>query len=313
VTARDLLSAYLTGIAMGCADAVPGVSGGTIALIAGVYERLVAALTAIEPARIRRLAAGLAPANRGDALAAFREMDGPFLAALGAGVLTAVVTVLRLVAHLLSVVPVLTFGFFFGLIAASAAVLLGEVDLSTLGRRAAAAAGFLIAFLASGFAAGALGSGPGIAFLAGAAAVSAMVLPGVSGSLLLLILGQYAYMTGALAAFLDAVAAAAAGNGILPAVRAAPPVAAFCAGGLVGLFTVAHAVRRALRRRRRATVAFLVSLVVGALRAPVAAVGRELAATGGTWSDAAPAFAGAALLGAAAVLVLNRYTGAIEY
>jgi len=241
-------------------------------------------------------------------------MEVPFLLVLGVGVLSAVVTVANAVDVAYHQYPGLTFSFFFGLIAASVVVLLGEVSVETPGRVAAGVAGFTLAFVVSGLSQGnVLPGGLAVLFVTGAVAICAMVLPGVSGSLLLLILGQYAYMTGALAAFLDAVAAAAAGNGILPAVRAAPPVAAFCAGGLVGLFTVAHAVRRALRRRRRATVAFLVSLVVGALRAPVAAVGRELAATGGTWSDAAPAFAGAALLGAAAVLVLNRYTGAIEY
>ncbi|OYR80747.1 DUF368 domain-containing protein, partial [Halorubrum sp. E3] len=137
---REWATLYLKGVAMGSADAVPGVSGGTIALIVGIYERLIAAVTAIDPARVRRVLAGVRPGSRADARAAFREVDGAFLLVLGAGIGTAVVTVLSGVNHLLSTRPVATYGFFFGLIAASAAVLLGDVDLSTLRRKTAAVA-----------------------------------------------------------------------------------------------------------------------------------------------------------------------------
>jgi len=139
---------YLKGVAMGSADAVPGVSGGTIALIVGIYERLIAAVTAVDPARIRRLLAGARPANIPDARAAFHEIDGAFLFVLLAGIGTAVVAVLSGVDYLLETRPVATYGFFFGLIAASAAVLFGGVSLDTSRRKAAAIAGFARAFLA---------------------------------------------------------------------------------------------------------------------------------------------------------------------
>ncbi|GAB3411938.1 DUF368 domain-containing protein [Haloparvum alkalitolerans] len=314
VALRDWLAVYLKGVAMGCADAVPGVSGGTIALIVGVYERLIAAITTVSPERIRRVLAGVRPRNLPDARAAFLEVDGAFLAVLGAGIATAIVTVLRLVDHLLETLPVPTFGFFFGLIAASAVVLYGEVDLSTRDRKAAAAGGFLLAFLTSGYASSALGAGSyPVLFVAGAVAVSAMILPGISGSLLLIILGQYEYMSGALSAFVDALVGLAVGGEPARVTETAPPVLVFVAGALVGLFTVAHAVRRALERDRAATLAFLVSLIVGALRAPVAEVGRVLAETGGTWRAAAPEFALAAVGGALAVGLLDRYSGTIEY
>jgi len=119
---REWASLYLKGVAMGSADAVPGVSGGTIALIVGIYERLIAAVTAVDPARIRRLLAGARPANIPDARAAFHEIDGAFLFVLLAGIGTAVVAVLSGVDYLLETRPVATYGFFFGLIAASAAV-----------------------------------------------------------------------------------------------------------------------------------------------------------------------------------------------
>jgi putative membrane protein len=196
-TLRELAGIYLRGLGMGAADAVPGVSGGTIALITGIYERLIGAITAVDPGRIRTVLGGLRAEGRPEALAALREIDTPFLLALGAGIATAIVTVLRVIAVLLETNPVETYGFFFGLIGASALVLYSHVSLATRGRQVAAAGGFLLAFLLSGYAAGALGSSLPVIFVAGGLAVSAMILPGVSGSLLLLMLGQYEYMSNA--------------------------------------------------------------------------------------------------------------------
>jgi len=129
ITLRAFVGIYLRGLCMGAADAVPGVSGGTIALITGIYERLIAAITAVEPRRLRRIGSGIDPARRADAVDALRELDVGFLLAVGAGILTAVVTILRVVSVLLDVAPVGTYGFFFGLIGASAAVLYSEVSL----------------------------------------------------------------------------------------------------------------------------------------------------------------------------------------
>ena len=310
---REWAALYLKGVAMGSADAVPGVSGGTIALIVGIYERLIAAVTAVDPARIRRLLAGARPANIPDARAAFHEIDGAFLFVLLAGIGTAVVAVLSGVDYLLETRPVATYGFFFGLIAASAAVLFGGVSLDTSRRKAAAIAGFSLAFLASGYASTALSSSPPVLFVAGAVAVSAMILPGVSGSLLLVVLGQYEYMSGTVSRAVDGAIAVVTGDGTAVLRETLPTVATFLVGGVVGLFTIAHTVRYALDRARSATLAFLVSLVVGALRAPLLEVSIRLGESGESWRAAAPRFAVAALAGAAFVFVLDRYSAAIEY
>ncbi|WP_435073296.1 DUF368 domain-containing protein [Halorubrum sp. HHNYT27] len=310
---RNWAILYLKGIAMGSADAVPGVSGGTIALIVGIYERLIAAVTAIDLGRVRRVLAGVRPTNIPDARAAFHEVDGAFLLVLGAGIGTAVIVVLSGVNYLLASRPIATYGFFFGLIAASAGALLGGVSLDTPRRKAAAVAGFLLAFLASGVASTGLGSSLPVVFLAGAVAVSAMVLPGISGSLLLVVLGQYEYMSGTVSQTVDGLAALVTGNGSDALVETLPTVATFLVGGVVGLFTIAHAVQYALARARSATLAFLLSLVVGALRAPLLEVSVRLAESGESWRAAAPRFALAAVAGAAFVLVLDRYSAAIEY
>ncbi|MFC7042996.1 DUF368 domain-containing protein [Halonotius sp. GCM10025705] len=312
ITLRAFVGIYLRGLCMGAADAVPGVSGGTIALITGIYERLIAAITAVEPSRLRRILAGLDSANRADAVDALRELDVGFLLAVGAGILTAVVTILRVVSVLLDVAPVGTYGFFFGLIGASAAVLYSEVSLATRGRKIVAAAGVFLAFSLSGYAPTAIGTSLPIVFVAGAIAVTAMVLPGVSGSLLLLMLGQYDYMSTTLSTFTDGLIAAVRGNGTVALRETAPSIVVFLLGGIVGLFTVAHAVQWALAHYRKATLVFLVSLIVGALRAPVVQIGIELTEAGRGWTpELIGLFVAVAIFGAAVVVGIDRLAGGV--
>ncbi|MFB6126952.1 MAG: DUF368 domain-containing protein [Halolamina sp.] len=302
---RGWLGVYLRGLCMGAADAVPGVSGGTIALITGIYERLVGAVTAVTPTRVGRVLRSPLPGHRGDGVAAFLEADGPFLLVLGAGILSAVLTVTRVVDAALESFPAPTYGFFFGLIGASAWVLREEVSLSTTRQRFVAAGGFVLAFVVSGRAGAALGHGPAATFIAGTLAVSAMLLPGLSGSLILVLLGQYKFMTDSLTRFVDGVVA-----GDLEALVAGPgvTVVTFVVGAAVGLLTVAHVVRAALARDRAATLAFLVALIVGALRAPVE---RTQAVTGGMTPATATAFAVAAVVGVVAVIAVERAAGGV--
>jgi putative membrane protein len=302
---HSVLGVYIRGTCMGAADAVPGVSGGTIALLTGIYQRLITAITAVDPDRVLAVLAAPLPGRREAALEAFDEMDGVFLAALGAGVLTAVITISRLLEAAMHSYPVATFGGFFGLIGASAWLLRGEMVLNTRGRQAAAVAGFLVAFLLSGRAEGALGHGPVVVFLAGSVAVSAMILPGISGSLILLLLGQYEYMIGQLKRFVDSLLAFVSGDaGGVP--EETVTIVAFMAGGVFGLLTISHAVKWALARRQAATMTFLVALVVGALRAPLVQAGRSL--PGGWDTGALAAFLVAAVVGAAFVLGIERAT-----
>ncbi|KAB1194862.1 DUF368 domain-containing protein [Haloferax sp. MBLA0076] len=304
---------YLKGVCMGAADAVPGVSGGTIALVTGIYERLISAVTAITPERIRRVLTGISPKHRNDAVTALREIDVGFLIVLGAGIATAIITVTRVLTVAIDQQPVPTFGFFFGLIAASAVVLYAQVSLDSPRQLVAAAAGFTVAFVASGTVGSALGNSLPVTVVTGAIAVSAMILPGISGSLLLLLLGQYEYMTTALSQFVDTLIDVARGGPVSALVEPGTIVVAFIAGALVGLFTIAHIVRWALEHYRRETLAFLVSLIAGALRAPVVKTSEKLAELGQTWSvELFGIFALAALGGAILVLLVDRYTMVIE-
>jgi putative membrane protein len=308
---RDAARIYLIGIFMGSADAVPGVSGGTIALIAGVYERLIDAITALTSANVIRFLQSIRPpVDRDDLVGVLEDVDVTFLLPLGLGIVTAVVLVTRAVHYADQHHPVALFGFFFGLIAASAVVLWRQVVVTERRHIVAAVAGFVIAFVLSADGAVFAGHNPGLTFLAGVVAVSAMILPGISGSLMLVILGQYTYMTGVLSEFTNRLAALASGGGIDRLLTPGTTVVTFVAGAVVGLLTISRLVRRALDRDRETTLAFLVSLVIGALRAPVAEIGgRE----GLSWTPATIGeFLLVAAVGALILYALDRYAVDVE-
>jgi putative membrane protein len=305
VAAPWWLSVYLKGAAMGAADTVPGVSGGTVALIVGIYERLVTAITELDPLAVFLLGDIHTSAGRTALVTRLREMEVPFLLALGGGILTAVVTLSRLLATALDRFPALTFAFFFGLIAASAVVLYGEVDVGTPRQAAVAIGGVVGAFLLTGPIAAALPSTLPVVFLAGAVAISAMVLPGISGSFLLLVLGQYEFMIGTLGTFVDAALALATGGAQADLAGPGAVVVTFCAGALVGLLTVAHAIRWALDHYRAATLTLLVSLMVGALRLPATRIAGSVAAPS---ASVVVGLLAAGAAGAALVLGLDRAT-----
>jgi putative membrane protein len=178
---------FFKGAVMGAADAVPGVSGGTMALITGIYERLIAALASFRPGM-------LAMAGRGQFALIWREIDGAFLVSLGAGILVSLFTVLNLVQWLLITAPPVLWAFFCGLIVASLVLLLAEhrwkrIDgiLFLTGTLIAGSISFASEF--------ALAVNPLTLVLGGALAISAMLLPGISGSFILLLLGLYPAVT----------------------------------------------------------------------------------------------------------------------
>jgi putative membrane protein len=178
------------------------------------------------------------------------------------------------------------------------------VSLDTPRRGAAAVVGFLAGFVLTGELTAVLPTTPVVAILAGGIAVSAMILPGISGSFLLLVLGQYGYAVRSLSGFTDAIV------GLDPAgLRThGAVVVAFGVGGVVGLLTVTRVIEYALEHHRAATIAFLVSLMVGALRLPVE---RVLAATASPGAGVLVGLALSAVVGAALVIGVDRATGDI--
>lgn len=297
---------FLKGLFMGAADAVPGVSGGTIALITGIYEKLITAVSDLNPSEGLKLLDNILRRDFKQFIRDLKRLQIPFLTVLGLGIITSLVLVLRFMDFAIENFPAQTYGFFTGLIAISAVVLYSEVDLDTSLRKLTAITGFVIAFIASGFGASSPGRMLPLIFFAGMIAISGMVLPGISGALILVILGQYEYMSETLTDFTSALPEAITNLSVMPLQETAIPVTVFMMGAVTGLFTTVNIVEKALEKNRKATMVFLVSMMIGALRAPILQLNTVLNAESLTWISVLPEFTTAFILGGVTIILFHR-------
>ena len=189
-SAKDFVWIYVKGMAMGAADIVPGVSGGTVAFITGIYERLIDSIGAMGPKTIGILL-------KQGPLAAWRSVDGNFLLTLMLGILTSIFTLSKILSHLLKTQPELLWSFFFGLILVSALYIGKQIPRWQLNTVLGLAGGAVTAFLITTVSPQQIALNPLTLFIAGAIAICAMVLPGISGSFILLLMGMYAHVIGA--------------------------------------------------------------------------------------------------------------------
>lgn len=242
---RSALLLAAKGVCMGAADTVPGVSGGTIALITGIYEDLLAAVKSVDMRMLKNLLSL-------DIKAAIAGVHLRFLLCLFCGIGIAVISLARLMNYLLSYYPVPTWSLFFGLIAASVLAVGRRVKKWSVVSAAALFAGTLAAWHIVGLVPASTPESPGFVFLSGMVAVCAMILPGLSGAFILLILGKYEYILGLLE------------NPFLPANLAMLLVlAAGCAVGLAGF---ARVLKYVLDRWPDPAIACLTGMMLGSLR-----------------------------------------------
>jgi putative membrane protein len=234
-----MLKIFLTGMAMGAADVVPGVSGGTIAFIAGIYERLLNAIRSVRPELISVLMKDGIPA-------VWQKIDGTFLVVLLAGIGTSVLALARLITYLLATYPSAVWGFFFGLILASSIFLAREVRWNAV-IAAFFLAGVGIALYIATIRPTDLEPTTLIIFGSGAIAICAMILPGVSGSFLLLLMGMYATV-------LDAIKGFDFGF-----------IAIFAAGCACGLLGFSHFLGYMLQHFRAQVLSVLTGFLAGSL------------------------------------------------
>ncbi|WP_340641901.1 DUF368 domain-containing protein [Photobacterium damselae] len=234
------LITFLKGMAMGAADVVPGVSGGTIAFITGIYDTLLESIRRINPKLISVL-------KEKGLKGAFEHVNGAFLIALFAGILTSIFTLARFITWMLHTHPIPLWSFFFGLIIVSVIHMLKQVDRWALTR-------FIAVILGAAFAYGitvvnpvSMDPTPVNIVIAGAIAICAMILPGISGSFILLLLGMYAPILGA-AKSMDVVT-----------------LGLFAMGCVVGLLTFSHVLSWILRNYRDIALTFLTGLMIGTL------------------------------------------------
>ena len=251
---HDASGLFLRGVCMGAADVVPGVSGGTMAFILGIYEELVDSIRNVaRPPLWRALLGG----RIGEAFAA---INGRFLVAVGAGILTAVLSLARGISWLLRNEPVLLWSFFFGLVLASVLVVGQRIPRWTPALWGALALGTVVAFWLVGLVPAQTTEAAWFIFLSGALAICAMILPGISGSYILLILSTYFFILNALKGFLKSLVSLE-----LPVTQGAY-VVVFCAGCAIGLLSFARVLSYLLREHAVPTLGVLVGLMVGCLR-----------------------------------------------
>lgn len=225
---------------MGAADIVPGVSGGSIALIAGIYQELLDSINSFSLENLKLL-------TKGEVKRFYKAVNGSFLLSLLLGILTSIFVLSRLITFLMENHPIPLWSFFTGLILVSAFLILKEIKRWHLGVVAAVLVGTLIAFWVTNLPPTTSPDALWFTFLSGSIAICAMILPGISGSFILLILGQY--------------------EGILQAVteRNFLKLFVFALGCVVGILSFSRVVSWLLRKYHSATIGLLSGFMLGSV------------------------------------------------
>jgi putative membrane protein len=239
---RDYLVLSIKGGFMGVADTVPGVSGGTVAFVTGIYEELIASLAQIGPARFVDF-------RQGGPLAAWQAINGNFLLAVFAGLIVALFSVAQLMSWLLDQHRILLWGFFFGLILASVPLVLARMRCWRFGHIGWAGSGIAVGLGITLLGPGSTPDALWMIFLAGMIAISAMVLPGISGSFLLLLMAKYETMVTAVVE------------------RDVLVVGVFLIGAVIGILSVSRIIAALFRRHHDATITLLTGFMFGSLNA----------------------------------------------
>ena len=239
-TAKDYIILVLKGMGMGAADVVPGVSGGTIAFISGIYEELINSINSISPKLIslwRKEGLG----------SVWIKVNGPFLAAVFGGIFISVFSLAKALSWLLENHPILVWSFFFGLVLASVFFVGKEIKRWNVVSILLFATGAGIAYWITILPANTQVDSLPYLFLSGALAVCAMILPGISGSFILVLLGSYK-------AILDAVHE-----------RRIVEVLTVALGAVVGLLSFARLLKWLFQHHRHLTLSILSGFILGSL------------------------------------------------
>ncbi|MCM1371455.1 MAG: DUF368 domain-containing protein [Bacteroides sp.] len=246
-TIKDYIMLAVRGVGMGAADAIPGVSGGTIAFMTGIFEELVASINSINTQAMRLLLSG-------NIKGFWQHINGNFLVSIGIGILFSVATLAKLMLYLLSHHPIETWGFFFGLIVASSIFILKEINKWTPLSLLMVVFGIFLGVVVCTLSPTETPDDLWFIFLSGAIAICAMILPGISGSFILLILGKYEYI-------MSVISGLTSGDikGNLPI------IAIFGLGALTGIISFSKFLHWLLRRFHRETLLVMAGFIIGSL------------------------------------------------
>lgn len=256
---KEIFLIFIRGFLMGSADTIPGVSGGTIALITGIYERLIHAISSIKFGFIKPL---LKLDFKGFKNKLLEEIDFELFIPLILGIGVAILTLSKVITYLLEYHTAYTFSFFLGLILASAYILYTKLDEINIKLIILTIIGIVLSYIFVGLNPIAANHSLIVLFFSGLIAICAMILPGISGSFLLLLLGQYEYMLNSL-------------NSLN-----ITEIVVFIAGALIGILGFSKILNYLLENYESATMAFLIGIMVGTLRLPINQVTSNLT---GSW------------------------------
>lgn len=240
-TIKDYVFVGLKGMAMGAADVVPGVSGGTIAFISGIYEELLGSISNINLSLLKTL-------QKDGFKTAWKQLNGNFLISLFIGIAISIASLAKVISWLLDNQPILLWSFFFGLVLASVVYIAKQITEWHIASLVLLILGAVLAYwittlnpLVSE------DSSPVFMFFAGALAICAMILPGISGSFILVLLGAYKPILHALKNF------------------EIKTIALVAVGAVIGLLTFSRVLKYLFNNYKNYTLAVLTGFIIGSL------------------------------------------------
>ena len=225
---------------MGAADAVPGVSGGTIAFISGIYEELISSISQVNLSLLKTL-------KENGVKSAWKQINGNFLLALMAGIFISFVSFMRLTKYLLEHHPILIWAFFFGLVIASILYVAKQIEKWTFLNIFSALISAFLAYYITTLPSLANNDSPFFLFIAAAIAICAMILPGISGAFILVLLGAYKTLSTAFQDF------------------DIKNILIFVAGAFTGLLSFSKLLKWLFNNHKNVTLAILTGFIIGSL------------------------------------------------
>ena len=250
----DYLIITLKGLAMGAADVVPGVSGGTIAFISGIYQELIDSINNVDISVLKTL-------KKDGLKAAWQQVNGGFLLALLTGIFISVLTFSKIITQLLASHPILVWSFFFGLIIASIVLIWKETSNWKLVDVLALVVGIILSYYITIARPVSSPDSYWYLFLSGFIAIIAMILPGISGAFILLLMGSYETVIGTINKFREGIVKfdmAVLGEALMK-------LSVFALGAIIGLKSFSKILHWMFEKHKNTTLALLIGFMAGSL------------------------------------------------
>lgn len=244
----DYIMVAVKGACMGAADVIPGVSGGTIAFITGIYDQLIGSINSINGTALKLFFSGKFKEF-------WKHINGSFLVSLFCGILVSVLSLAGLMQYLLEHHPIQTWAFFFGLIVASSIFILRGIQGWNMKSAMFPVLGVVLGIVVCTLSPTQTPDALWFIFLSGAIAICAMILPGISGSFILLILGKYKYIMGAITGL---TTGAAVGESLVI-------LCVFAVGAVCGILAFSRLLHWLLARFNKETLMVLAGFIIGSL------------------------------------------------